>query len=226
MSATVIVNGQTVVHQDSGGVLITGPDVCMTPVGHAVLPIPYTNVARSVDISQGSTSVTMDGNSIMLKGSVFSKSAGDEPGKVGGVSSGVTGGKAKFVNYSSDVFVDGKPVCRRLDPMVSNLSGLGNTPPAPLQQANASAEVKDAEGHTLTITFVFKDPDILTGRITQPLLDLPYTITGSETLRNDGSQPYVGRQHKIGQPGEFIFSFDEFDLDEKPVVSPKKPRAK
>ena len=226
MSATVIVNGQTVVHKESGGVLTTSPDVCLTPVGNTVVPIPYTNVARSADTSQGSSSVAMDGNSIMLKGSVFSKSSGDEPGRGGGVSSGVAGGKAKFVNYSSDVFVDGKPVCRRLDPMVSNLSGSGNTPPAPLQQANLTAAGKDAEGHTLTITFVFKEPDILTGCVTQPLLDLPYTITGSESFKNDGSEPYVGTLHRIGKPGEFVFSFDDFDLDEKQVVPPKKPLVK
>ena len=222
MPATVIVNGQTVVHKDSGGVLVTGPDVCLTPVGNAMVPIPYTNIARSADTSQGSTSVAMDGNPIMLKGSVFARSTGDEPGKAGGLFSGVTVGKAKFVNYSSDVLVDGKPVCRRLDPMVSNLSGSGNTPPAPLQQPNLAAVGETAAEHTLTVTFVFKEPDPLTGRVTQPLLDLPYTINGSGTFRNDGSEPYVGRQHRIDQPGEFVFTFDEFDLDEKPVVPPKK----
>lgn len=222
MSATVIVNGQTVVHQDSEGVLTTGADVCLTPVGNSTVPIPYTNIARSVDTSQGSSSVIMDGNPIMLKGSVFSKSTGDEPGQAGGVSSGVTGGKAKFVNYSSDVLVDGKPVCRRLDPMVSNHSGTANTPPAPLLQGNQAIQGKEAEGHTLSITFVFKEPDILTGRITQPILNLPYTITGSETLKNDGSEPYVGKLHRIAEPGEFVFTFDEFDLDEKSVVPPKK----
>jgi len=226
MPATVIVNGQTVVHKDSGGILITGPDVCLTPIGNAAVPIPYTNVAESADTSQGSTSVSMDGNSIMLKGSVFSKSTGDEPGKVGGLSSGITKGKAKFVNYSGDVFVDGKPVCRRLDPMVSNLSGTGNTPPAPLLQQNSSAEQKEAAGHTLSITFVFKDPDLLTGRTTQPMLDLPYTVTGSESFKNDGSELYVGKLHRIRKPGEFFFTFDEFDLDEKPVVPPKKLRVK
>lgn len=225
MPATVIVNGQTVVHKDSGGILTTSPDVCLTPVGNSVVPIPYTNVARSADTSQGSSSVCMDGNPIMLKGSLFSKSTGDEPGTAGGISSGVTGGKAKFVNYSSDVFVDGKPVCRRLDPMVSNLSASGNTPPAPLLQENLTARGKDAQSHTLSITFVFKEPDVLTGRITQPILNLPYTITGSETFQNDGSEPYVGKLHRIETPGEFIFSFDELDLDEKPVVPPKAPPA-
>lgn len=162
----------------------------------------------------------------MLKDSVFAVSHGDEPGRVGGVASGVTGGKAKFVNYSTDVYVDGKPVCRRLDPMVSNLSVSSNTPPAPLLQENVSTECNDAEGHTLSITFVFKDPDPLTGRIIQPILNLPYTITGSETLKNDGSEPYVGKLHKIATPGQFVFRFDELDLDEKPVVPPKKPAVK
>jgi hypothetical protein len=226
MSATVIVNRQTVVHKDSGGIATSGPDVCLTPVGNSVMPVPYTNVARSVDTTQGSRSVTMDGNSVMLKGSVFAVSQGDEPGKAGGVASGVTGGKAKFVNYSTDVYVDGKPVCRRLDPMVSNLSVSSNTQPAPLLQENAFSECNDAEGHTLSITFVFKDPDVLTGRVIQPILNLPYTITGSETLKNDGSEPYVGKLHKIATPGEFVFSFDELDLDERPVVPPKKPATK
>jgi hypothetical protein len=226
MSATVLVNGETVVHRDSGGVVATSPDICLTPVGNSILPIPYANVARSVDTAGRSSSVVMNGNSIMLKGAFFSRSTGDEPGKAGGVSSKVTGGKAKFVNYSSDVFVDGKPVCRRLDPMVSNLSSSGNTPPAPLMQPNCAAEGSDSKGHTLSITFVYKEPDPLTGRTTQPVLNLPYTITGTETLTNDGSEPYVGKLHKIEKPGEFIFRFEEFDLDERPIVPPKKPQMK
>jgi hypothetical protein len=104
--------------------------------------------------------------------------------------------------------------------MVSNLSASGNTPPAPLMQDNAGAGGKVAEGHTLTITFVFKEPDVITGRITQPLLDLPYTITGPQCFKKDGSESYVGVLHKIAGPGEFVFCFDDFDLDEKPIVPP------
>ncbi|ABB30533.1 hypothetical protein GeomeDRAFT_2619 [Geobacter metallireducens RCH3] len=214
MSATVIVNGQTVVHKDSGGVLTTGPDVCLTPMGPSVVPIPYTNIAVSADTSQGSTSVAMDSNPIMLKGSVFSKSTGDEPGKVGGVSSGITKGKAKFVNYSSDVFADGKPVCRRLDPMVSNLSAAGNTPPAPLQQGNARARGKQAQGHLLSVALVFEHPDVVTGRTTQPLVDLKYSLNGPKTITVAKSEPYTGIQEYVPQGG-YALEFDRNDLKEK-----------
>jgi hypothetical protein len=97
MGATVTANNQTVVHKDSGGTVITSPDVCNTQVGSAVVPIPYVNVAKSADTAQGSSTVTMDGNPVMIKNSVFSTSSGDEAGKVGGVASGVTQGRAKFV---------------------------------------------------------------------------------------------------------------------------------
>ena len=49
MGASVTVNNQTVVHKDSDGTVVTSPDICITPVGNAVLPIPYVNVAKSAD---------------------------------------------------------------------------------------------------------------------------------------------------------------------------------
>lgn len=226
MPATVIVNGQTVVHKDSGGVLTTGPDVCLTPMGNSVVPIPYSNTATSADTSRGSTSVAMDGNPIMLKGSVFSKSTGDEPGKNGGVSSGVTTGKAKFVNYSSDVFVDGKPACRRLDPMVSNLSSTGNTPPAPLQQGNAGAGGKDAACHVLSIALMFKHPHVITGRVEQPRIKLSYTASGPETYKYEGGHDSVGVLLSEVVPGSYSLTFDSFDLNERPIEEPKAPTSK
>lgn len=71
MATTTCVNGQTVVHKTSDGKLTTAPDVCLTPVGNLVVPIPYTNVAVSMDTSNGSKSVFVDGNPVMLKDSVF-----------------------------------------------------------------------------------------------------------------------------------------------------------
>ncbi len=53
MSTNTIVNGQTVVHKESDGVLTTSPDVCLTPMGATVVPIPYVNEVRSVDTSNG-----------------------------------------------------------------------------------------------------------------------------------------------------------------------------
>jgi Toxin PAAR-like domain len=135
MGVTVGVNGKTVVHKSSSGTTIIFPDVCKTPSPGGPIPIPYPNVAKSSDTASGSSSVKMDGNSIMLKSSNFSTSTGDEAGTAGGgVASNTTKGKAEFVNYSFDVKVEGKNVPRALDPMIHNKMSSPNTPPSPLIQ--------------------------------------------------------------------------------------------
>lgn len=210
MATTTIVNGQTVVHETSDGVLNTGPDVCLTPVGSAIVPIPYNNVAFAKDTSNGSKTVTVDGNPIMLKDSVFSKSTGDEPGVAKGVGSGTTGSVAKFVNYSFDVMVEGRNVCRRMDLMNSNK---GNTPPSPLTQPNVTAEGLIGK-HLLAITFVYKEPDLITGKIQQPVFETLNTFKGPETFRQPDSD-YTGALHPCEQPdGEYAVIFDEFNLEE------------
>jgi hypothetical protein len=75
--------------------------------------------------------VTVDGNPIMLKGSVFSTSTGDEAGSAGGVASSCTKGKAEFTLYSFDVKVDGQNVPRLGDLMLQNKGSAPNTPPFP-----------------------------------------------------------------------------------------------
>jgi len=131
MAATVCVNGMTVVHKSSGGQVCFFPDVCLTPSPAGPVPVPYPNIARSADTDQGSKTVTIDGNPVMLKGSVFSKSTGDEAGSAGGVASGVTKGKAEFINYSFDVKIEGKCVPRLGDMMLGNIGSCPNTPPSP-----------------------------------------------------------------------------------------------
>lgn len=217
MPATVVVNGQTVVHKGSGGTLTTSPDVCKTQVGSAVVPIPYVNVAKSADASNGSKTVACDSNPTMLKDSVFSKSTGDQPGKIGGVASGVTQGKARFVNYSGNVFIEGKNVCRRMDPMISNLSGSGNTPPAPLMQPNAGTTGKDAQKYALTIALQFKHPHVVFGTVTQPKLNLPYTISGPRELKYAEKEKYVGATIEDAPAGIYSFKFDDFHLDEEAI---------
>ena len=79
---TTTVNFLTVVHKKSGGIAIAFPDICKTPspAGGTPVPIPYPNVALSKDTANGSTTVKVDGQSIMLRRSNFSTSSGDEPG--------------------------------------------------------------------------------------------------------------------------------------------------
>lgn len=121
---SINVNDLSMVHRDSGGVSnATLPDVCITPVD--MMPVPFPNVARSSDLQGGSSLVTADGgNSIALAGSVFAKSTGDEPGRAGGVTSGVHGKEATLLSHSFDVRVEGRGVARLTDKMLHNR---GNT---------------------------------------------------------------------------------------------------
>ena len=125
--------------------------MCKTPSPAGPIPIPYPNIAKSADTDKGSSSVKIDGNPIMLPGSVYSTSTGDEAGSAGGVISSVTKGNAEFVNYSFDVQVEGKNVCRLLDPMAQNKSpcagnGMGPaTLQAPLVVIAAAAAIKETK---------------------------------------------------------------------------------
>ncbi len=224
MGATVTANNQTVVHKDSGGTVVTSPDVCKTQVGNAVVPIPYVNTAKSSDTSQGSTTVTMDGNPAMLSTSVFSTSSGDEPGKIGGVASGTNTGKARFVTTSNDVTVEGKPVGRRTDLMISNLSSSGNTPPAALQQPNASADPKDNNGYGLLVIPEFKHPNVVKGEKDPPRLNMPYTVTGPDTFQYRDDAFYSKVDKDRAQPGTYAFKIDDFRLEDRPITQEAKDK--
>ena len=134
---TTTVNFLTVVHKESGGVSIAFPDVCKTPspAGGAPVPVPYPNVAFSKDTANGSSTVKVDGNPIMLLGSSFSTSTGDEAGTALGVLSNRVKGKAVPLTHSFDVMVDGDFVFRQLDLMLQNSGSPANTPPGVELQA-------------------------------------------------------------------------------------------
>lgn len=128
MPATVNVNFLSVVHKGSGGVSMSFPDVCKTPAPPAPpIPIPYPNIAQSSDTADGSSTVKMDGNPIMLKKSNFRMSTGDEPGSLFGVVSNKVKGKAIPILYSFDVKADGDNVFRLTDPMQTNSGSPANT---------------------------------------------------------------------------------------------------
>ncbi len=137
MPATVVVNFRTVVHQNSSGVATAFPDVCKTPSPAGPIPIPYPNIAQSTDTAQGSKKVQADGCSVMLQGSNFSQSTGDEAGSAGGVASNCIKGKAEFIMYSFDVQIEGKSVPRMADLMLQNKQSAPNTPPFPEMQPPA-----------------------------------------------------------------------------------------
>ncbi len=118
--STVFANKQGITHKGSGAESISGPDVCLTPAGKSQVPIPYTNVARSSTLAGGSKSVFINGHSVAIAGSFYGSSTGDQAGTGKGLLSGTVGDKAVFINWSSDVRIEGRGVCRNGDLMVHN----------------------------------------------------------------------------------------------------------
>lgn len=136
----VIINGRTAVHAGSNGTL-TSIDICLTQIGPAVVPIPYSNVAKSSDADGTASSVLIDGQPVCHKDSTFVKSAGDEAGNKKGLLSGTIQGKAEFITASGNVFFEGVAAVRAFDLMTSNN---GNTAPMPLMQPGAGAPPQGA----------------------------------------------------------------------------------
>lgn len=120
MAQTTFSNGRGIAHKGSGGKSIVFPDVCKTPVGPSVVPIPYPNMGQSADTTKGPKSVTVDGQMPMVKGALYSTSTGDEAGTLKGVVSSANQDVCEFMLYSFNVKIEGKNVCRLGDPLFHN----------------------------------------------------------------------------------------------------------
>jgi hypothetical protein len=113
------------------------PDVCFTPPQTPAtppgVPIPYPNTGLASDCTDGSSSVKISGQEIMLKDkSYFKKSTGDEAGCAPkkGVATSKNMGKVYFTMWSMDVKVEGENVVRMLDMTTHNHASCpANTPP-------------------------------------------------------------------------------------------------
>ena len=120
MGQTTFANSRGIVHKGSGGMSIVFPDVCKTPVGPSIVPIPYPNIGKSSDTTNGPKSVKTDGKMPMVKGAKYSTSTGDEAGTAKGIVSSSTKGECEFMMYSFDVKFEGKNACRMGDPLFHN----------------------------------------------------------------------------------------------------------
>jgi hypothetical protein len=138
MSNQVYANNMEVSCKQAAGKSICAfPDVCMTPPQTPAtppgVPIPYPNTGMASDTSDGSTSVKVSGQEVMLKNkSCFKKSTGDEAGAapMKGVVTHKNTGKIYFTVWSMDVKVEGENVVRMMDMTTHNHASLpGNSPP-------------------------------------------------------------------------------------------------
>lgn len=137
MAATIKVNGtvHSLVHKFSNGITIaTIPDVCKTPSPGGPVPIPYPNIAQSITLADGTTTVKGDKTMAAVKGSKFALSNGDNPGVAGGVKSSTFMKEATWILYSFTVKMNKKNAARFMDKMfhnhenAANLSGAINPP--------------------------------------------------------------------------------------------------
>lgn len=138
MANEVYANMMEVSCKAAGGKAIASfPDVCMTPPQTPAtppgVPIPYPNTGMASDCSDGSSSVKISGQEVMLKNkSYFKRSSGDEAGCAPkkGVVTSKNMGKVYFTKWSMDVKVEGENVVRHLDMTTHNhASAPGNTIP-------------------------------------------------------------------------------------------------
>ena len=172
MSNQVYANNMEVgCKQAAGKSICAFPDVCMTPPQTPAtppgVPIPYPNTGMASDTSDGSTSVKVSGQEVMLKDkSCFKKSTGDEAGAApmkGEVTHKNTG-KVYFIAWSMDVKVEGENVVRMLDMTTHNhgscpsntppmayideaIAGLGGFSNCKDEQAAVQRECKDKKGN-------------------------------------------------------------------------------
>ncbi|MEO6562644.1 MAG: DUF4150 domain-containing protein [Nitrosospira sp.] len=123
----------------SGKTICAMPDVCFTPPENPAtppgVPVPYPNTGVASDTTDGSNTVKIAGQEVMLKNkSYFKKSTGDEAGCAAkkGVVTSKNMGKVYFNAWSMDVKVEGENVVRHLDITTHNHASMpGNSPPMP-----------------------------------------------------------------------------------------------
>jgi uncharacterized protein DUF4150/HNH/endonuclease VII toxin of polymorphic toxin system len=123
VSNEVYANGREIsCKAGSGKSTAAFPDVCFTPPETPAtppgVPVPYPNTGVDSDTSDGSTTVSVSGQEVMLKDqSYFKKSSGDEAGSATkkGVITSVNRGKIYFNSWSMDVKFEGLNVVRHLD---------------------------------------------------------------------------------------------------------------
>jgi hypothetical protein len=142
------------------------PDVCFTPPQTPAtppgVPIPYPNTGMASDCTDGSSSVKISNQEVMLKNkSYFKRSMGDEAGCAPkkGVVTSKNMGKVYFTKWSMDVKVEGENVVRNLDLTTHNHGSPPNTGPWLYADRMAMADIPGCEGQRDKVEKACDPPD-------------------------------------------------------------------
>lgn len=111
-------------------IICMAPDVCLTPIGSSIVPIPYMIISELSWSKRTITHTSFTGMDAFNTHSRTDKVKGDEPGRKGGVKSGVNEGWCRPISKKTSVFVDGKHLLQDdnlYDMNCSGPDGPGNT---------------------------------------------------------------------------------------------------
>ena len=109
------------------------PDICQTPAGPSLVPMPYPNTA---DHSMGSPpvpNVLVGGSPAHNLMTEIPMTQGDAAGTGGGVASGSVMGSASFLDGSASVMMGGSPATRLTSPTMQNGSNCSGASMVPSQ---------------------------------------------------------------------------------------------
>ncbi len=103
--------------RDTGDGIIVSvtPDVCKTPVGSSMVPVPYSITAKQGDDANTVATVRMKGKRAHNMASLVTKCTGDAPGTGTGIKSGTVGSVCHPQTHSGTVRIGGEYAIRDAD---------------------------------------------------------------------------------------------------------------
>ena len=88
------------------------PDVCLTPAGPAVVPVPYPNIAMGATAIPSQTNVLIMAMPAHNLATIIPMTNGDNAGVMMGVASGTVMGPSRHLTGSFSVLLGGMPATR------------------------------------------------------------------------------------------------------------------
>lgn len=102
--------------QTTWKVVSIAPDVCKTPMGSSIPPVPYPVTAQLVTANGVTKTVRTNGHPLVVYDmSLTPTTIGDSAGRATGVKSGTVEGKCYPLEHSSNVRAEGKLLVRHDD---------------------------------------------------------------------------------------------------------------
>lgn len=99
------------------------PDVCLTPLGSLMVPVPYQIYGSFTAVERAELTVRMDKRETVTAQSYIPHVVGNELGTGGGILSGVNRGTCNAITYSSTVFASGQQIVRHTSLYWMNCQG-------------------------------------------------------------------------------------------------------